>query len=289
MVDSWGHVLVWHLIVSGCPAFPRGGLRLPSGRLSGRRVIAGRAPVCGGNPFPGAEKWLGLARAAVVRRWGAWAGRVGVPAMVRRVALFAAVASVLGAADAPLLPTNSGTSWVYKGSIRWLGNGSNVQVRSQQITWTMDVIRVLGRDRHVAVVEVQGFIFDLLAYPRERRNYVVLTIEGHELYVIQPERIQANPSKVEPQLSDLLIRLPAMAGDKVGADGWVVTAVRNVNLTHVRNAPAGTPTEYEIRQERPEGYTVLRFVPGLGFTAFAFAQHKSKTGADMRLIEFRPK
>jgi hypothetical protein len=204
-------------------------------------------------------------------------------------------------------PLSPGTSWVYRGFVRWRDGRSTVGTATS-VTWTMSVVRLVERDGVSAVV-VKGFPGDLdwSAGHAEPQLSMLIRTDDAKFYLNSEWSTQSvldqldNPKYPLRELEDVdswILQLPLAQGmkfcDEVSrqrADGrycWLTGAPHPAVLNRVKGLAPGTRTAYEVAYDSNPDDTEFEFVDGVGITSYGYHHHGSVADTEVHLVEFHP-
>ncbi|CAN5172774.1 hypothetical protein BH18GEM1_BH18GEM1_14290 [soil metagenome] len=209
--------------------------------------------------------------------------------------------------DPAPIPLDIGTTWVYKGTVWWTPRIGRA-IYKERVTWAVEVADTIMRGNVRAAV-LKGNPQDLAWLDRERlpSEYLLVQVGGTRLYLLGGERaLQAERRLRDPRdalvelvrESELLLDLPLRPGKRFcGADQitrsdayycWVVESETPADLRPVRGAEAGGEhTLYTVTLRTAGEHHVWGFVPGVGFTSYAFGHHGTVAAVEVDLVELR--
>jgi len=202
-------------------------------------------------------------------------------------------------------PMSAGTSWTYRGIVRWTHHINKVSETS--VEWKMGIRRLIHHGEYTGAV-VSGFPGDLDWSDGSVKpvDSLLVRFRQEKFYLIPGERFAEsvqmleNPNDPLKDLlneDDLFLQLPLAQGKKFcGAEGmarpdsgycWVVDSSKSVSLDNVIGAPTGPRTSYRIRYVTNPDDVDFDFVPGVGFVRYEYHHHGTVADTELRLSEFR--
>lgn len=197
-----------------------------------------------------------------------------------------------------------GTTWTYKGTVRWTHDNSSV-ISTAQITWRTEIVRFVERGT-VRAALFRGWPSDLDWSNGDLQPAESLLIEsGGSFYLIGQENLEDALSRIErPENdlkgifrdSDIFLKWPLKAGDKFcDSEGmarpdfmycWFVASVSPTRKMTVFGAPHGQHTAYELIYRTNPDHNQITFVPGIGLSAYEYHHHGTVADTELKLIEF---
>jgi hypothetical protein len=200
-------------------------------------------------------------------------------------------------------PLAKGAYWVYTGKVKWtLPN--NTGIAEKEITWKMEVDRVLQRNA-ITGYKMVGAPWDLAWYEEGKTpsNYAIIQAGGR-FYKTSVEAFWRllNEDDYLRSLVDennLILDIPLMVGKKfcdtlsiARPDGMYCWTVFDVNpfaaLGVTGVDPSSTLPEYTIGNQTMPDHSRIYFVPGVGITGYEYGHHGTVSEADVRLSEYHP-
>lgn len=202
----------------------------------------------------------------------------------------------------PAIPLEKGIFWVYEGTIKRSGDGS--EVTASKISWTTR-IEALYRHPGYHVAVVSGFPDELAWYELGNQpRYSLLVQSGEQTYLIPAEnraaaeKLAVNfPASARERLTvdGLLLDLPLSVGkrfaveDQERTDGmycWIVEGETAAAL-HVSGYDSEKGARgYQLAYRTNSDLKMFEFVPGLGITRFVYDHHGQTASVDVRLVQF---
>jgi len=203
-------------------------------------------------------------------------------------------------------PLNEGTTWVYRGIVRWYDMEAQKTVGAT-VTSRSEVVRVIRRNNLVAAV-IKGFPPDLdwSEGPAPRGDWLIVRTSTNELYLFGAEEVEQKLKRLENSddslsgmltVDDLFLKLPPRKGmkfcdteAKARTDDhycWVVASTREVNPSNVKGLKPGKRTAFLLQFVTNPDDTELEFVPGIGFISYRYHHHGTVADTEMSLVEFR--
>jgi len=203
-------------------------------------------------------------------------------------------------------PMKEGTTWVYRGIVRWYDMQSQKTVTTK-ITSHSEVIRVIRRNGLEASV-VKGFPADFNWSEGNARphDWVFIRTEDDKLFWFTDDgevkdrlkRLDNSEDSLQGMLTDddLLMRLPPKKGMKCCDEEsrartddhycWVVTSQREITLSGVKGVEPGKRTAFLLQYVTNPDDTEFEFVPGVGFINYSYHHHGTVADTEMSLIEY---
>jgi hypothetical protein len=202
-------------------------------------------------------------------------------------------------------PLNEGTTWLYRGIVRWYDMETQKTVAAIVISRS-EVVRVIRRNDLVAAV-IKGFPPDLdwSEGQAPRGDWLIVRASTGELYLFGAEEVEQKLERLENPgdslegmltVDDLFMKLPPKKGmkfcdaeAKARTDDhycWVIASVRELNLTRVRGLEPRKRTAFLLQFVTNPDDTELEFVPGIGFISYRYHHHGSVADTEMSLVEF---
>ena len=203
-------------------------------------------------------------------------------------------------------PLEKGTEWVFAGPVQWTKAGSD-DVQESTMTWTMKITDTIERQQVFAAV-VKGHPLDLAFYDEDTvpGDYLIVRVGTGLYYLLSGDRVKDVLPRLQDQddvLTDLVqdaecfLDLPLESGKNFGEtfqvtrqDGmyfWNVTGEGAAELQDIKSATADTgATQYELAFNTTSDDQQVGFVPGLGFTHYAYNHHGTTSRMDLKLTEF---
>lgn len=205
--------------------------------------------------------------------------------------------------DYPLAP---GATWVYRGAVKWTPAGGG-PVRESVMTWRSEVVEVVWRQQ-VSGFLLRGFPSDLSWYEEGKQpgERLVVRIGPGLFYVLEGERIRTALARLrdaQDSLQDLVkegelfLDLPLQPGKLFGETQmlsrtdlsycWTVEDKRPFGAAALAGpAPPAGAEEFTVKMQSRPDHQVLRFVPGIGITGYAYVHHGTVSECDLRLVEW---
>jgi hypothetical protein len=202
-----------------------------------------------------------------------------------------------------VFPGNVGSYWVYEGSVRYQGVGTNEAPR-RKVRWQMRVDRVYHRADATAIV-LSGFPDDV-AWPTDNSvsqpSMFIQTSDGR-VYRIESQQKETEQKVFDPQVclqdflksEDLWFTLPFKEGnrfcDRDNADRtdgmycWVVEHPQQLPLPRVKGITRQPITAYPLRFLTNPDDTQITLVPGLGVVRYAYHHHGTIGDTELELVE----
>lgn len=202
-------------------------------------------------------------------------------------------------------PLEVGNAWTYAGTVWWLpetGGG----VLKERIDWRMEIVRAVDRGRLRGAV-VRGHPRDLVFYGTYREPTDHLFVEdGDRLYLLDGSRAWTALARLEDpddpldglvEDSDLVLELPLEPGRRLCRSApqgysdppgcWVVVDRSPYRLAGLRDLDRPVDeARYLLTHRSRHDHTVVGFVPGLGFTSFAYGRSAPAIAVEIRLVKF---
>lgn len=215
------------------------------------------------------------------------------------------------------VPLQVGSTWTYEGQVWWIP-WSRGRIYREQVTWTSEVTEVLHRGPWTAAM-LEGHPYDLIRYEpgRERGLYVLLMRDrkkaGPRVYLASARRARAVWRRLQDREDtlkgltlpgELVLDLPLHGGKRfcLGAPAkpakgappaqvrpacWSVTDDGPADLRAVRGAEELLDADlFRLSQRTPSEHAVWTFVPGLGFTSFAYGYSGEVLAVELHLVDY---
>lgn len=209
----------------------------------------------------------------------------------------------------PAMPLEVGSAWTYVGQVWWIPR-HRVGIYREHVTWTSEVTDVKRRRGWTAAM-LEGHPYDLLGFQRgrERGTYVLLLRErknaGPRVFLVRGQRAWDVWRRIQDREDTLdglalpeefVLELPLRGGKPIcppttpetpASPCWSVVNEGPADLRAVRGGeeiPA--PVLYRVSQRTPSQHAVWTFVPGLGFTSFAYGQEGEVSAVELELVDF---
>jgi hypothetical protein len=219
---------------------------------------------------------------------------------------FAASPSQKPVAPASFFPLQTGTYWVYKGTVHWYDN-ENDKPASGEVTWKMTVERVIRRKGVVAAI-VTGFPGDLdwSAGTTEPKPWLILENENHQIYYenLGPDydlsKLDGDDHVFDKFMVDenLFFQWPLHQGAKFCDDDakkredgmycWTAGESQTKKLTSVKGSPAADEPVFHLQYRTLPDDTTVELVPGIGILSYEYHHHGTVADTELQLIEFHP-
>jgi hypothetical protein len=203
-----------------------------------------------------------------------------------------------------VFPLSEGTSWEYRGIVRWF-NFSSAKVSETPVTWTTRVKRVTRR-QHLTAVVINGFpsALDWSDGHLQPSDSLLIASDAGEYYVMPIEDVKGGLKRlsdsndslqdlIDPD--DILLRLPLAKGKKFCADSeqetreddmycWVVSSVDQISLLNVKGLEPKQYRVYEVSFRTNPDDTELQFLPGVGLVSYRYHHHGSVADTELKLV-----
>jgi hypothetical protein len=209
--------------------------------------------------------------------------------------------------EAPqVFPLAEGTSWVYRGTVRWFDFNS-AKAAKTRVTWTTQVKRVT-RHPHLTAAVINGFPWDLDWSDGELQpsDALLLASDDGGYYVTQFDDVKDGVKRLadlSDSLQDLInpddvfLQLPLAKGKKFCSDPeqmtreddeycWVVSSVDRISLLKVKGLEPKQYQVYEVSFRTNPDDTELQFLPGVGLVSYQYHHHGSIADTDVKLVAF---
>ncbi len=222
------------------------------------------------------------------------------------------------------IPVAVGNAWTYEGEVWWMPRGFR-RIYREQVTWTIEITDVLRRGPWTAAV-LHGHPYDLVWYERgrERGSYLLLLrarkggaprvflLRGHRVWEAW-RRLQDRKDTLQglARPAELVLDLPLRPGKRFcpGAapaggeskegvpaparasaptpDCWSVNDEAPADLRAVHGVEdLAEPVLFKVSQRTPVEHAVWTFVPGLGFTSYAYGHNGEVSAVELELVDF---
>lgn len=212
--------------------------------------------------------------------------------------------STISSPAEPDFPLETGTYWVYEGTVTWAPENS-AEPLEVPVQWRMSVERVVRRNQLLAAV-VSGFPRQLDGARGDEKPAKSLIVEkGAEYFWIAPDAYAAamirlgNPKdSLEGLVTDdqLFLSLPLTRGKKFcNAAGmirtdqfycWVAGEPSVPHLDAAKGIPAGPLAAFPVKFQTMEDITDFVFVPRIGIVSYSYQRHGTVNDTELQLSEF---
>ena len=207
------------------------------------------------------------------------------------------------------IPLEIGSAWTYVGQVWWIPR-HRVGIYREHVTWTSEVTAVKRRHGWTAAM-LEGHPYDLLGSHsgRERGTYVLLLRgrknAGPRIFLVGGQRAWDVWRRIQDREDSLdglalpeefVLELPLRGGkpicppttpDVPTSPCWSVVNEGPADLRAVRGGEEiQDAVRYSVSQRTPSQHAVWTFVPGLGFTSFAFGQEGEISAVELELIDY---
>ena len=206
-------------------------------------------------------------------------------------------------------PLEKGAEWVYKGPVKWIPADSE-EVVEKELTWSMKVTETIQR-QHVLAAVVEGHPLDLAFYEEgttQPSAYLIVQVGEEQYYLLAGDRAQDALKRLQDmddpltdmvQDVELFLDLPLKPGKVFGEvfqltrqDGmyfWNVAGEGPASLENIAGVEADSGlAQYELSFLTIADGQQVTFVPGVGFTRYAYNHHGSTSEMDLKLIAYHP-
>jgi hypothetical protein len=227
------------------------------------------------------------------------------------IALFALLSTPLITAQqsAPVehfLPLNSGTWWLFRGTVQWVDFDTDKRVTTSA-SIKMQVEKVVQKPEFTLAV-ISGFPGDLDWSNGQVDPKPLLLIETrrHEIFLdeIPPDFDYSKLEKDAPSLDkllsedNLLFRWPLKKGMKFGdAESvqrtddrycWVVAIQQRKVLKGIKGVPPKQLEVFLLQYVTSPEDTQMELSPGIGIVSYQYHHHGTVADTSLTLIEFHP-
>ena len=207
------------------------------------------------------------------------------------------------------IPLEIGSAWTYVGQVWWIPRYRGGIYR-EHVTWTSEITDVKRRRGWTAAM-LEGHPYDLLGSPQGRaRGTYVLLLRGRKntgprVFLVGGQRAWDVWRRVQDREDTLdglalpeefVLELPLRGGKPVcppttpetpAAACWSVVNEGPADLRAVRGGEEiADPVLYSVSQRTASQHAVWTFVPGLGFTSFAFGQGGEVSAVELQLVDY---
>ena len=204
-------------------------------------------------------------------------------------------------------PLTQGTSWTYRGIVRW-AHGNSEKSSQARVTWKTEIFHVIRREHLVAAV-VNGLPSDLdwstgQSVPADS---LIIQSDTGEIYIIGHDQTREALARLQDKsdslqdflkIDDIFLRFPlekskkfcdpeSMARDD-GMYCLVVSSVERVALNDIKGLPPATHDVYELRYQTNPDDTTYQIVPGVGIISYEYHHHGTVADTELKLVEFHP-
>jgi hypothetical protein len=202
-------------------------------------------------------------------------------------------------------PLTKGAYWVYEGPVTWTPDGAD-KALEKTLTWKMEITDVIQREAIQAAV-VKGHPMDLAFYEEGRQpgDYLLVSVRGQQYYLVTGDAVADALKKLKDaedpltdlvKDTDLILDLPLTPGKAFGETAqitrpdnmyvWVVGSETKAQLAKVKGAPTTALTESELKFTTVSDNATVKFVPGVGISAYEFNHNGTVSTVNVKLIEF---
>jgi hypothetical protein len=220
------------------------------------------------------------------------------------------------------IPLAVGNTWIYKGEVWWIPWGLR-QIYRENVTWSMEITDVRRRGPWTAAI-LYGHPFDLVSYEhgRDRGTYLLVVRSPRkgapQLFLLRGDRVweawhrladRKDKLKELVRPGELVLDLPLHPGKRfcpadgsseskapqgktprapaAGPDCWTVNGGEPADLRAVQGAEEiADPVRYSVSQRTVADHAVWTFVPGLGYTSFAYGHDGDVSAVELELVDF---
>jgi hypothetical protein len=219
------------------------------------------------------------------------------------ILLLLCMRSQLFAQQSEYFPLAEGTSWIYKGAVKWTESVN--KVKKSKITWKMNVEKRLKNGSYEIAV-MKGHPADLCWYePGKGPSRYLIVWKDNKYYEI---RIYNDFDKLisdeaylstKTNFNTLFLVVPLKKDMEFGNDPdiqredrmyeWVVDDEQRGNLSHVTGVRKTRFTKYTLMYRTNPDHQIVEFVPQIGITHYIYQHHGTVSEVDVRLTAFRKK
>jgi hypothetical protein len=207
------------------------------------------------------------------------------------------------------IPLEVGSSWTYVGQVWWIPR-HRIGIYREHVTWTSEVTDVKRRRGWTAAM-LEGHPYDLLGsqHGRARGTYVLLLRGrkngGPRVFLVGGQRAWDVWRRVQDREDTLdglalpeefVLELPLRGGKPIcppttpetpAAACWSVVNEGPADLRAVRGGEEiPDPVLYSVSQRTASQHAVWTFVPGLGFTSFAYGHGGEVSAVELQLVDY---
>ena len=209
----------------------------------------------------------------------------------------------------PPVPLEVGTAWTYVGHVWWIPR-HRVGIYREHVTWTSEITAVKRRRGWTAAM-LEGHPYDLLGSHagRERGTYLLLLRgrknAGPRIFLVGGQRAWDVWRRIQDREDTLdglalpeefVLELPLRGGrpicppttpDVPTSPCWSVVNEGPADLRAVRGGEEiHDAVRYSVSQRTPSQHAIWTFVPGLGFTSFAYGQEGEISAVELQLVDY---
>lgn len=209
----------------------------------------------------------------------------------------------------PPVPLEIGSSWTYVGEVWWIPS-TRGGIYREHVTWTTEITDVKRRRGWTAAM-LEGHPYDLLDSQSGRKpgTYVLLLRDrkkaGPRVFLVSGQRAWDVWRRIQDREDTLnglalpeefVLELPLRGGrpicppttpDAPAAACWSVVDEGPADLRAVRGGEEiPNPVLYSVSQRTPSQHAVWTFVPGLGFTSFAYGHGGEVSAVELQLVDY---
>ena len=220
------------------------------------------------------------------------------------ILLFLCNPSRLRAEASEYFPLAEGTTWIYKGTVKWTESVN--KVKKSKITWKMKVEKRL-KNGPFEIAVMKGHPGDLCWYePGKRPSLYLIVWRDNKYYEIRVNNDFDKLISDEEYLStktdfnSLFLVAPLKKDMEFGNDPdiqrddrmyeWVVDNEQRSRLPHVAGISGKKVfTKYTLMYRTNPDHQIVEFVSSVGITSYIYQHHGTISEVDVRLIDFRKK
>ena len=203
-------------------------------------------------------------------------------------------------------PLVSGTTWVYRGTVKWF-NAETGKEDSSEVALTTKVEKVIYRPG-ITFAVMSGFPADLdwSTGEVESKPFLLVETEKHEVFLdpVPPDfdysKLEKDSTSLKPYLAEdnLFFRWPLKKGMKFGDRDqfnredneycWFVEAQSAKELSEIRGLPRRRAEVSVLRFVTNPDDTTIELAPGIGVLSYEYHHHGGTADTIVKLVEFHP-
>lgn len=210
------------------------------------------------------------------------------------------------ALDGRMLPTEVGTSWIYRGTVRWNDTQSH-EIKTKSITMRSELLRVLQRqDVGATLFLVHGSPsdYDWSEGVAEPSDWLLVETAKGQVYRFDGGEVSERLIRFEDQsdalrdffdANHLILRLPLRIGAKAcdeesraRMDGdycWIVASKRVAVIGFPQRGDATEKLVFLLRFITNPDDVGIEFAAGVGIVSYQYHHHGTIADTRFRLIE----
>lgn len=209
-----------------------------------------------------------------------------------------------------VFPMAIGTSWEYRGEVRW--EGEHGKIFSEPLEWKTQVVD-FARHHGTSIALLRGAPMDLAGWhPGDDQHYSLLIHRGRTFYFRSapeaPEfflKFKHHPiwpfhrpppkgSPIRPE--DAWFSVPLATGQKTCAPSqaarqdamycWTVDTKAPAELGGAQGIPPGNRVEFSLAYRTAPDHEIVGLAPGIGIVEYEYQHHGTVAEAKIKLVKF---